>query len=155
MIFTLSKLSLCIPSSSKPQLGCFVYLLEIQHHFNKADTLHILINLQTSLIPFTRSHITLHNYLTGPIHSQKLSLSTIYSLLCSSLRESTEATCKCIGQPNDTILPMLRRCNFVVFIINWSSTKVSSSKFHWQNFCLDQLECRIHVNGYMFDNCKG
>ena len=115
MIFTLSKLSLCIPSSSKPQLGCFVYLLEIQHHFNKADTLHILINLHTSLIPFTRSHITLHNYLTGPIHSQKLSLSTIYSLLCSSLRESTEATCKCIGQPNDTILPMLRRCNFCGF----------------------------------------
>ena len=37
---------------------------------------------------------------------------------------------------------------FQLFVVNWLSTKFSSSKFHWQDFGLHQLESKIHMNGY-------
>ena len=60
---------------------------------------------------------------------------------------------------NDIILFMYKFlrdvANFRVFRINRSAAaKFSSSKFHWQNFGLHQLESKIHVNDYKFDTCK-
>ena len=52
------------------------------------------------------------------------------------------------------IIPYMYRCLkhviFEVFAINWSSVKFSSLKSYWQNFGLDWLESRVHVNSYVW-----
>ena len=45
-------------------------------------------------------------------------------------------------------------CNFHGCHGQQITTKISSSKHHCQNFNLDQLESRIHVNSFVY-TCKG
>lgn len=47
------------------------------------------------------------------------------------------------------IYKFFRDVNFMVFTVNWSFVKFSSSKLHWQNFGLHQLESRIHMDDYI------
>ena len=82
---------------------CLACLLRRQHHYNKfyiniTDAhCNIFINLHTLLTPFTRSHRTLRDHLTGSMHSWILFLlytlanshTTVYSIESSADLDSS------------------------------------------------------------------